>query len=196
MAFTTKQLDTLTESFNIAFGRIGASLSEMTGRRVELRVPLVIMCPLDELKATLESFVRGDVAAVAIGVGGGLEGDALLIVDYDAALALTETFRDQPRAANLLDAMDQDALKEIGNILINACFGTLSNLMQTRVDFVVPRLHLDKLDAVIHSLQREKPVHYALVVYAAFQLAANQPQGYLLGVLSNASVERLLDSDP
>ena len=49
MNLTALQEDALTEVINIGFGRAAASLSKLTGQRVQLEVPQIAMCPLDEL---------------------------------------------------------------------------------------------------------------------------------------------------
>ena len=53
MNLTAVQEDALTEVINIGFGRAAASLSKLTGQRVQLEVPNIAMCPLDELSDRL-----------------------------------------------------------------------------------------------------------------------------------------------
>ena len=51
MNLTAEQQDALIELINIGFGRAAASLSELTGHRVQLEVPQVTMCPIDEMSS-------------------------------------------------------------------------------------------------------------------------------------------------
>ena len=64
MQLTTIQTDALTELINIGFGRAAASLSKLTGHRVELEVPQVTMCPVGELSRTLAPYIEGEIASV------------------------------------------------------------------------------------------------------------------------------------
>ena len=54
MQLTERQTDAMGELINIAFARTAASLSTLTGNRVELDVPQVRLTPIAELPATLQ----------------------------------------------------------------------------------------------------------------------------------------------
>jgi len=57
----------------------------------------------------------------------------------------------------------------------------------------VPRLHLETLDELIANTTSGKPeMRYALVVYTAFQLRDSSVKGFLVIVLSVASLDRLI----
>jgi chemotaxis protein CheC len=64
MKLTALQEDALTEVINIGFGRAAASLSKLTGQRVQLEVPHITMCPIDELSDRLRPMIQSDVASV------------------------------------------------------------------------------------------------------------------------------------
>ena len=64
MILSDKQRDALTELLNIAFARTAASLSELSGDRVNLDVPEIQMCPIDQLPNTISSLVREEIATV------------------------------------------------------------------------------------------------------------------------------------
>jgi chemotaxis protein CheC len=84
-------------------------------------------------------------------------------------------------------------LTEVGNILLNACLGMFGNLLNVHVTFSVPRLHLETLDELLASLTNGKTdLHYALVVYTAFQIRDSSVKGFLVIVLSVASLDRLI----
>jgi len=66
-------------------------------------------------------------------------------------------------------------------------------LLNVHVTFSVPRLHLETLDELIASLTLDKPeMRYALVVYTAFQIRDSSVKGFLVIVLSVASLDRLI----
>ena len=54
MQLTEFQQDAVTEIINIAFSRTAASLSELTGNRVELDVPEVATHPIGDLAPAAE----------------------------------------------------------------------------------------------------------------------------------------------
>ena len=193
MKLTERQRDALSELINIAFARTGAALSELTGHRVLLDPPEVAVYRTAELRPALAKFVPGDVASIHQVFAGPIAGDALLLLNYAGAVQLTDLLTDGHQPSNFLDESAREVLTEVGNILLNACLGMFGNLLNVHVTFSVPRLHLETLDDLIESTTTEKTeMHYALVVYTAFQIRDSSVKGFLVIVLSVASLDRLI----
>jgi len=193
MELTPVQHDALIELLNIGFGRAAASLSELTGHRVLLEVPHVSIHPIQELAVALRSFVDDQVATVHQIFSGPVGGDALLVLDFKAAGMLKELLTNEPPLPLPIDASGREVLTEVGNILLNACLGTFGNILQVQVSFSVPHLNLDTLNAVMQSLLvNREGLRYALVVHAGFRLRDAEVRGYLVIVLSVASLDRLI----
>ena len=194
MELTERQRDAITELINIAFARTGAALSELTGHRVMLDAPDVSVHPMTELPVALAKFIPGEVASIHQVFGGPVAGDALLLLNHDGAVHLTDLLTDgNAPPSSRLDESAREVLTEVGNILLNACLGMFGNLLDVRVSFSVPRLHLDTLDDLLASLiEGGKEPQYALVVYTAFQIRDSSVRGFLVMVLSVASLDRLM----
>lgn len=193
MELTATQYDALVELLNIGFGRAAASLSELTGHRVLLEVPEVSIHPIAELSNALRPVLTGQVASVHQIFSGPVGGDALLILDHVAAGSLKELLTNEPALPLPIDASAREVLTEVGNILLNACLGTFGNLLQVQVSFSVPHLNLDTLSHVLQSLLiNSEGLRYALVVQAGFKLKDAEVRGFLVIVLSVASLDRLL----
>ena len=193
MELTAAQHDALIELLNIGFGRAAASLSELTGHRVLLEVPHVSVHPIEQLTQALRQVVDDDVASVHQIFSGPVGGDALLILDHRAAGMLKELLTNEPPLPLPLDASAREVLTEVGNILLNACLGTFGNILKVQVSFSVPHLNLDTLHEVMRSLLiNREGLRYALVVHAGFKLRDNEVRGFLVIVLSVASLDRLL----
>jgi chemotaxis protein CheC len=193
MEFTETQQDALVEILNIGFGRAAASLSKLTGQRVELEVPQVTMCPIDELSTRLVPLVQSHVASVHQIFSGPVVGDALLVIDLQSAAILKELLTDEPALPLQIDTSAREVLTEVGNILLNACLGTFGNLLHVQVSFSVPHLSLETLEGVVSSITvNREGLRYAMIVHAAFRLRGSSLTGYLVIVLSVASIERLI----
>ena len=192
MVLTDRQNDALAELINIAFSRTGAALSELTGQRVLLSPPSVSIHRTAELPRALAKFIPGEVASVHQVFAGPVAGDALLLLNYDGAMELTNLLIDEP-IPNFLDESAREVLTEVGNILLNACLGMFGNLLRVHVSFSVPSLHLESLDDLVASLLTgEDDRRYALVVSTAFQVRDSAVSGFLVMALSVASLDRLL----
>jgi len=190
---TERQSDALSELINIAFARTGAALSELTGHRVLLDPPEVAVYRSEELRPALAKFVPGDVASIHQVFAGPVAGDALLLLNYEGAVQLTDLLTDEHNRSAFLVESAREVLTEVGNILLNACLGMFGNLLNVHVTFSVPRLHLETLDELLKSITSNKTeMHYALVVYTAFQIRDSSVKGFLVIVLSVASLDRLI----
>ncbi|HEX7176732.1 MAG TPA: hypothetical protein VF240_15815 [Pyrinomonadaceae bacterium] len=193
MELTERQRDAVSELINIAFARTGAALSELTGHRVLLNAPDVSVLPTSELPAALADFIPGEVASIHQVFGGPVAGDALLLLNQDGALRLTDLLTDGQSPSDRLDESAREVLTEVGNILLNACLGMFGNLLDVRVSFSVPRLHIETLDELLASLTTgEGGPRYALVIYTAFHVRDSSVKGFLVMILSVASLDRLI----
>ena len=193
MELTAVQEDALIELLNIGFGRAGASLSELTGQRVSLEIPKVTVHPLDDLERGLAIVGADNVASVHQIFSGPVAGDALLILNHQAAGILKQLLTDEPPLPLQVDASAREVLTEVGNILLNACLGTFGNLLDVQVSFSIPHLNLDTLQGILQSLLvNREGMRYGLLVHAGFRLRDAEVTGYLVIVLSVASLDRLL----
>ena len=190
---TVLQKDALVELLNIAFGRAAASLSKLTGHRVQLEVPQITMCQIDELSDYLRPVVTEGVASVHQIFSGSVVGDAFMILDGKSAAILKELLTNEPAMPLEIDASAREVVTEVGNILLNACLGTFGNILKVQVSFSVPHLSLESLEGVIGSVNvGREGLRYALIIHAAFRLRGSSLTGYVVIVLSVGSIDRLL----
>ncbi len=190
---TDVQQDALVELLNIGFGRAAASLSQLTGHRVLLEVPHISLQEIEDVGDALERLVHGHVASVHQIFSGPVNGDALLILDEDGASMLKELLTNEPALPLAIDASAREVIAEVGNILLNACLGTFGNLLKVQVSFSVPHLTIESVSAILRSLiVAQEGLRYALIVHAGFRLRDTQVTGYLVIVLSVASLDRLI----
>ena len=195
MDLTALQQDALTELINIGFGRAAAALSKLTGHRVELEVPAVTMCPIDQMAEVLRPLLSDELATVHQIFSGPVDGDALLVLDQRSASILKELLTDEPALPLQVDRSAREVVTEIGNILLNACLGTFGNLLKVQVSFSVPHLSLESLGGLVRSIAVEREgLRYALIVHSSFRLRDSSLKGYLVIVLGVASLERLIDA--
>ena len=194
MVLTEQQTDALTELINIAFARTGAALSELTGHRVLLEPPRVALRLTSELDAELSRFLPGEIAWIHQVFEGPVAGDALLLLNSEGAVELTELLTDNSNGSHRLDESAREVLTEVGNILLNACLGVFGNVLHVQVGFSVPRLRLDNVDQLVQWLNSGgDELRYALVIFTKFQVRYSQVNGYLVLVLNMTAFDRLVN---
>ena len=193
MKLNERQTDALGELINIAFSRAASSLSQITGHRVLVEVPKLSIHPMDELSTILESLMGVDIATVHQIFTGSVSGDAFLVINADGAKTLSHLLTDKQTRGKKLDTSAREVLTEVGNILLNACLGTFGNMLQMRIQFSVPRLHVHELGDMLTSLVIGKEeMRYALVIAAQFKVRDSEVSGYLVIVLGVSSLDILI----
>ncbi len=195
MIISSEQKDSLLELINIGFGRAAASLSELTGQRVLLNVPQIVLCPMQEIQDHLKDLMQGKVATVHQMFSGPVAGEAILLLDYGGAVLLSGLLSECRVPVDRLDQSDQEVLTEVGNILLNACLGTFGNLLDIHLSFSLPRMQVETLDPLLESFTiGSDSVRYALLILTTFSLRDSTVHGYLILVLALASLDLLVQS--
>ena len=193
MDLTESQRDALTELINIGYARAAGALSQLTGYRITLEVPKVAIHRIEEMTGLLETVVQGEVASVNQIFSGPVSGNALLLLDDDAALLLTQLLTGEQRTSKTMDSAAREVITEVGNIVLNACLGVFGNLLKVQVSFSVPRLHVESIGQVFNSITvADRELEYALMIHTRFYVQAGNVSGYLVIVLGVTSLDRLL----
>jgi chemotaxis protein CheC len=193
MELTTSQQDALTELINIGYARAAAALSDLTGHRISLEVPEVAIHVISEIKERLQNVINGEVASVNQVFSGPISGNAILLLDREAALLLNGLLTDRSATA-VLDGAAREVITEVGNIVLNACLGAFGNLLKVQVTFTVPYLQVESLQKVLRSITvAGDELEYALIIHTRFHMRASDVSGYLVIILGVTSLETLLE---
>jgi chemotaxis protein CheC len=193
MELTDNQRDSLTELINIGYGRAAGALSQLTGYRITLEVPKVAIHDIGEISGMLGEVIEGEVASVNQVFAGPVAGNALLLLDYRAALMLNALLTDQSEESQSIDSGVREVITEVGNILLNACLGVFGNLLQVQVSFSVPRMSVDSVEGVLNSITvRDQELRYALMIHTRFHLRSSNVTGYLVIILGVTSLDRMM----
>ena len=192
MELTASQKDALTELINIGYARAAAALSDLTGHRIALEVPEVAIHVISEIKQKLQGVIVGEVASVNQIFSGPLNGNAILLLDREAALLLNRLLTDRPDMPEL-DGAAREVITEVGNIVLNACLGAFGNLLKVQVTFTVPQLQIETVQRVLSSIKvGGSELEFALIIHTRFQMRSSKVSGYLVIILGVTSLETLM----
>lgn len=196
LKLTDNETDALAEMFNVGLHRAAASLSDVTGQRIIVDMPKLVICEVSEIEQRLADLVGGEIATVHQMFGGSVAGDAVLLLEQDKAAALARLMTDGEAATGgRLDQSAREVLTEIGNIVLGACLSGFGDMLQLPVSFSVPRIHIESLRTILGSLLVETgETQYAVIVATQFRLAALAVDGYLVVALGAKSLGRISDA--
>jgi chemotaxis protein CheC len=143
-----EELDILQEIMNIAFGTAAAELAEVINIFVELSVPYIRLLPADQLPDYINRETRGfrRISMIEQSFWGRFNGAAFLIFPADAGGVFISLFEEgianEDELAESFDILERETLIEIGNILIGACVGKVSELLGDTVTYSPPSVVL------------------------------------------------------
>lgn len=198
---TTLQQDALKEFMNIYIGQSASLLSEMVNQKINLTIPKIELVSLKEETdyfQSLPSFMQGHVISSSIKFGTQFSGKARLVFPVDKTKLLVdlclgeESSRDDLPVASKLTDTDFDAIREIGNIILNAIVGGLGNLMDTKLEYSLPEIEVLYFLDTKFDLQFGKDT-YILLIRNTFSFDDTQIEGAVVVVLSLDSVTFLLE---
>ena len=184
------ELDALTEVVNIGVSRAATSLRDMVGEQVFLSVPAVaITSPVRavELLGERESSM---LVAVRQGFEGEFSGSALLIFPEKNSLELVRAVAGDHLSLEDILELEQEALAEIGNVILNGCMATIANLLNRRLVISLPEI----LSGSAVELFQNSPSLFhdvVLFIHIDFSLRGRELSGYLAMLMDVPSLDAL-----
>lgn len=130
--------DALAEIANMGVSRAAVSLRQMVGEQVLLSVPAVRIVS----RNTAAKLVDGDSASKLVAVQQSFEGPfsgrAMLIFPQAQSLELVRSIVGEDHSLEDVIDLEQEALAETGNIILNACLATIANLLRRTMRMSLP----------------------------------------------------------
>src|SRR6187402_3599624 len=130
--------DAISEIANMGVSRAAVSLRQMVGEQVLLSVPAVRIVS----RATAANLVDGDNAPKLVAVQQSFEGPfsgrAMLIFPQAQSLELVRSIVGEDHSLEDVIDLEQEALAETGNIILNACLATIANVLRRTMRMSLP----------------------------------------------------------
>ena len=197
IVLTELELDALTELVNLGVSNAAFSLREMVREEVILSVPRVTIVTRDE---TVRILRERDVTRL-VGVHQDFEGDingrALLIFPETQSIELVRAVVGGSLSLEDIFELEQEALAETGNVLLNGCLGTIANQLGRSLRISLPEVVYGEGTDFFHVTPSSKTSDRVLFIYINFLVRQRDLQGYiamLLDMPSMLTLKQLIDS--
>jgi len=191
--FTEDEKDILQEIMNIAFGSATADLAEVIDIFVELSVPDIKLIDTKDLpdfiKETIHTY--GDTSIIDQKFWGDFAGSSLLVFPTGGARELVDMLIDNASYGSMekpMVSLERESLIEIGNILIGACIGKISDLLDTFATYSPPRLINDVTNGYESYVESYDPSSKAILMKTLFKFEQKDLTGLLLILTSQKSI--------
>lgn len=185
------QRDALGELFNIGVGRAAHSLSQMVRDEVELSAPVIALVRTQEVATTLLGAEFREVSMVSIDFSGPFEAQAILLFPERNALAIVSHMLDPDIPPEELSEFEEEAMCEVGNIILNACISALADEFGVEFSGGLPVHHFSDTETLPLFDGNDEQVVLLLQINLAIR--QEQVEGHLLFLLSVSSMKSLLD---
>jgi len=189
------QRDALIEIFNIGVGQAAGSMSQIVGEAITLSVPIIELLHGNNQADAIGAVVRSPrICAVSQTFTGGINSKAFLIFPEGKTREIVRRMIGESVSAEELSDMEQEALSEIGNIILNSCFSSMSDLLHADFQSSLPTYHLGLVSDVM-TVQKTQDDNLLLLLHIDFSMPNDQIHGYLVFLLTlpsfNALIERI-----
>ena len=183
--------DALVEIFNIGVGHAAAAMSEIVNEEVTMSVPSISFMNRDDAAALLGSKKDDElICGISQHYDGAFTTEAILMFPEDKSLEIVRLMVGDAMPLQELTEMEQEAMSEIGNIILNACVGTLANLFDSELHGSLPVYHVGT-SAEILSVCNEQGNDVVLMLHIDFVLYKHQIHGYVAFVLDLSALHDL-----
>jgi chemotaxis protein CheC len=191
IALDELELDALTELVNIGVSRAAASLRKMVNRQVMLSVPSVEIVTRKSAAALIGQRESENLVAVQQEFAGPFSGRALLMFPESNGLSLVRAIvGDEMEHADLLD-MEDEALAETGNVILNGCLGSMANMLQYTLTMSLPNVRRGDSKALFGVFDAPSSGNFVLFLYINFSVRERDIRGYIAMIMDLPALEKL-----
>lgn len=181
---TNDERDIVTELMNIGVGHAAAAFSRMIGEEIAMSVPGVEVCDRPSANALLRDRLPGVLGGVRQSFDGPLTGVAALIFPERQSLQIVRTVLGHTNyPIEDITELEQETFLEIGNIVLNHCLGTLSNVLGLSCRSSLPQPIYDGAFELLSSSGSSSDDGMVLFLHIAFSIRSVDARGYLAFLL-------------
>jgi chemotaxis protein CheC len=187
---TAVERDALAEIANMGVSRAATSLREMVGEQVMLSVPAANIVTRREACRLVE---RGSTKLVAVqqSFDGPFAGNALLIFPAAQSLELVRMIVGNEHSLEDVIDLEQEALAETGNIILNACLATIANLLHHTMRMSLPSVIRGDGETLFNVEQEATQANLVLFLFIDFSIKKRDIHGFIALLMDLPSIAAL-----
>lgn len=183
MHFTDLQKDALCEVFNISVNQAAAAMSDIVQQPIRMTVPDIDICDLHQAIGKLDTGQA--ICGISQQFTSSFSGKAILLFPEHRSLELVRLMMGLQAPLDQISELEQDALAEIGNIVLNACLSSLSQLFGQRFDYSIPQLVIGDCKNVLSEYDQKQLL---ILLHIRFFLEQQELEGTIIFVVNMQSL--------
>lgn len=184
------QHDALVEIFNIGVGHAARAMSDIVNEDVTMSVPRITFLNRADAGSMLGNKDGSRVCGVSQHYEGAFATEAILMFPEDKSLDIVRLMVGESVPLQELTEMEQEAMSEIGNIILNSCVGTLANIFAQELSGSLPVYHVGTSEQILNASGGEGD-SIVLMLHIDFILEKHQIHGYVAFILDLSALQDL-----
>lgn len=192
LALTELEHDALVEIFNIGVGQAAAAMSGIVNEAVTMSVPSISFLNRADAAALLghRDEQRQRICGVSQHYSGAFTTEAILMFPEDKSLEIVRLMVGELVPLSELTEMEQEAMSEIGNIILNSCVGTLANIFEQELQGSLPVYHVGTSEDILNA-SGSAANSVVMMLHIDFILEMHQIHGYVAFILDVSALQDL-----
>jgi len=188
---TKFQTDAMSKLLNIGMGNAAHALNELTNEKIELSAPNIALCNKQDTLNRIKIPANTSITVINESFSGLISGNASIVLSESQSLNFVRTLHhDDYFTLDYLTEVEYEAIAEIGNIILNACVGSIANHLQQTICLSIPTCTTGKRSNLAASIPGTKGEEI-LYFHTLFTLKESNIKGYLMLLMDQASVSTL-----
>ena len=181
--------DAFAEIANMGVARAATSLRQMLGEQVLLSVPAVHIVTREVAAELVERDNSSKLVAVQQSFEGPFSGRALLIFPEAQSLELVRSIVGADQSLEDVIDLEQEALAETGNVILNACLATIANVLRKSMRMSLPTII--RGDGATLFAQPLGGGNLVLFLYIDFTIKSRGMRGFIALLMDLPSIAAL-----
>ena len=183
--------DAISEIANMGVSRAAASLRQMVGEQVLLSVPAVEIVNRTKAAQLVDGGNSRKLVAVQQSFEGPFSGRALLIFPEAESLELVRSIVGAEQSFEDVIDLEQEALAETGNIILNACLATIANVLRRTMRMSLPAIVRGDGTALFDAQGPTVGGELVLFLYIDFTIRNRDIHGFIALLMDLPSITAL-----
>ncbi len=183
--------DALAEIANMGVSRAATSLRQMVGEQVLLSVPAVNIVTRQAASQLVERGSSPKLVAVQQSFEGPFSGRALLIFPEAQSLELVRSIVGAEHSLEDVIDLEQEALAETGNVILNACLATIANVLRRTMRMSLPSVVRGDGATLFDTGSSDPNADLVLFLYIDFTIKNRDIRGFIALLMDLPSITAL-----
>ena len=181
--------DALAEIANMGVSRAATSLRQLVSEQVLLSVPSVKIVTREAASQLVQRGDATSLIAVQQSFEGPFSGRALLIFPQAQSLELVRSIVGGEHSLEDVIDLEEEALAETGNIILNACLATIANVLRRTMRMSLPSILRGDGDALFEV--KASSGNLVLFLYIDFTIKNRDIHGFIALLMDLPSISAL-----